>query len=151
MTLLDVLRVVEAAAAAQPTVNMIVRSDAFRLNGRPDAKYGVFAWVQGQHYAALETGLRSYVLTLYYIDRLTDDRSNEAEVQSVGIETLANVLRAVDEAGVVVDGTPTFQPFTQRFLDECAGVFCNVTLQSYEDDICGEPFPAADGSGVLVV
>ena len=152
MTLLDTIRVVEGAAAAQPTVNMIVRADSFKLNGRNDAKYGAFAWVQGQHSAALEGGWRNYVFSLFYIDRLTEDRGNETEVQSVGIDTLTNILRTVESAGIYIEGTPTFQPFTQKYLDECAGVYCNVTLQVYEDTLCPETFAAgADGSGILIV
>ena len=49
MKLLDVIRIMEVAAGTQPAVNMIVRNDIFRLNTYADARYGVFAWTQGQH------------------------------------------------------------------------------------------------------
>jgi hypothetical protein len=79
------------------------------------------------------------------VDRLKNDRSNEIEVQSVGIQTLNNILRELDDNGVFVNSTYTFQTFNQRFLDECAGVFCNVSLQVPATSICSESFQLNDG------
>ena len=124
MTLLDVIRIMEKAAANQPAVGMIVRNDIFRLNGFADARYGVFAWTQQQH-ATVSEDLIRFSFTIFYVDRLTFDQSNQVEVQSVGIEVLGNIIRTMEDAGCF-PGTATFTTFNQRFLDECAGVF--VTL-----------------------
>lgn len=127
MTLLQVIRAVEVAAMRQPAVRMIVRQDIFRLNGRADAEYGVFGWTQGQHSGSASNDLMSWRFTFFYVDRLTEDGRNVTEVQSVGIETLRNVLLALRGMGLEAE-TWTFDTFTQRFLDQCAGVFCGVTL-----------------------
>ena len=61
------------------------------------------------------------------------------EVQSVGIQTLDNILRKLDELGMWVSNY-TFQAFNQRFVDECAGVFCNVTIDIPISSACSDSF-----------
>lgn len=133
MTLLETINAIEVAASRQPSVNMIVRNDIFRLNTYPDAKYGVFAWTQGQHEIGMD--LQTFVFTFFYVDRLTADKANEVEVQSVGVQTIGNILRLLDEWGIPYADW-TAQTFNQRFLDECAGVFCSVRLQLPTGNIC---------------
>lgn len=140
MTLLQVVKAVELTAMNQPSVNMIVENDVFRLNEKADAKYGVFAFVQGQHTSTLDSSFINFAFTFFYVDRLKNDLSNQLEVQSVGIETLDNILRLLDEKGIFVESQYTFQVFNQRFLDECAGVFCNVTLSVPVGYLCPESF-----------
>ena len=140
MTLQQLIRTIEMVAAQQPSVNMIVQNDIFRLNSVSDAKYGVFAWTQGQHSASVGSALFSYSFTFIYVDRLMEDLSNQIEVQSVGMQTLDNILRSLDDIGIDVNTSYSFQTFNQRFLDECAGVFCSVTLQVPVSQICAEVF-----------
>lgn len=140
MTLQEVIRTFELVASQQPSVNMIVQNDIFRLNSKSDAKYGVFGWTQGQHSTSAESSMFTYSFTFFYVDRLKHDLSNQIEVQSVGVQTLDNILRKLDDLGVYVNSTYTFQTFNQRFLDECAGVFCNVTLQAPVMSMCPESF-----------
>lgn len=140
MTLLQLIKAIEQTAMHQPSVNMIVENDVFRLNEKADAKYGVFAFVQGQHTSAIDSSLINYGFTFFYVDRLKNDLSNQLEVQSVGIETLDNILRQLEEKGIFVESQYTFQVFNQRFLDECAGVFCNVTLSVPGGSLCPESF-----------
>ena len=139
MTLLDTIRLIESVAAAQPSVNMIVRNDIFRLNTYADARYGVFAWVQQQHQADTSSGFITFAFSFIYADRVTADRSNETEVQSVGIQTLNNIIRRLDETGIDA-GSYTFTTFNQRFLDDCAGVFCNVSFTVPADSLCAEDY-----------
>ena len=139
MNLLQTIQVIEKAAAQQPAVNTIVRNDVFRLNACPDARYGVFAWLQGEHTTDLDSGILTYNFTLFYVDRLTADKGNEIEVQSVGMETLENILHAVAALGMFPTQY-TFRTFNQRFADECAGVFCNVALEVGKDTMCAADF-----------
>lgn len=138
MTLLDVIKTIESVAFQQPSVNMVVRNDVFRLNSKSDARYGVFAWTQGQHSSSPDSDLMTYSFTFFYVDRLQNDLENQIEVQSVGVQTLDNILRRLDEIGLYVDSTYTFQTFNQRFFDECAGVFCNVSLQIPVSSVCAD-------------
>lgn len=138
MTLLEVIRTIEDAAARQPSVSMIVENDVFRLNSYADARYGVFAWVQGRHRVdSLTPDFIRYSFTFFYVDRLRNDIGNQVEVQSVGIETIQNVLRVLRDAGLDPE-TYEFQAFNQRFADECAGVFCSVVLLTDTGSECAE-------------
>lgn len=140
MTLLQIIRAIERVAKKQPAINMIVRNDIFRLNTYNDAKYGVFAWVQGQHATTVVSGLIRYQFSLIYADRLTGDLHNQAEVQSVGVQVISNIVRALASEDIFTRGDVTFQPFNQRFTDECAGVFANVTFEVPMSTMCVDGF-----------
>lgn len=148
MTLSQIIRLFEGIARQQPSVSMIVQNDVFRINSAPSLKYGVFAWTQGQHSGSIN-GMTNFSFTFFYVDRLTEDRSNQIEIQSVGCETLRNILMMLEENDVEV-GSYTMQTFNQRFTDECAGVFCNVSLSVLPTASCGEEFPASDNNEFLI-
>lgn len=138
MTLAQLIRLIEGVAMQQPSIKMIVQNDVYRINSAPSLKYGVFAWTQGQHSGSIN-GMTTFSFTFFYVDRLTEDQSNQIEIQSVGCETLGNILRALDENDVEV-ASYTMQTFNQRFTDECAGVFCNVSLSVLPTLTCPEIF-----------
>lgn len=140
MTLLETIKAIEAVASQQPSVRMIVENDIFRLNAKADARYGVFAWTQGEHSTSVASSLMAYSFTFFYVDRLRNDLGNQTEVQSVGIQTLDNIIRALDDMGITTETDYSFQVFNQRFLDECAGVFCRVTLHVPAGAVCPEEF-----------
>lgn len=140
MTLTDTIRLVELVASNQPPIKSIIRNDIFRLNSLPDAKYSVFGWTQGNHSSNQDSFLYTYRFTFFYIDRLTADQSNELEIQSVGIQVLDNVLRLLAEQGIDTDGDWQFTTFNQRFIDECAGVYCSVGLSVPVNGICADTF-----------
>lgn len=144
MTLIETIKAVERIAAIQPSVNMIVRNDVFRLNTCPDAKYGVFAWTQREH--TVGEDLNTYSFVFFYVDRLTEDKGNELEVQSVGIQTLDNIVRTLREGGIWAEDTWTAQTFNQRFLDECAGVWATIRLQVPQGWTCAEGWPDFNAS-----
>lgn len=140
MTLLELIKAMEVVASKQPSVKMVVENDIFRLNALADARYGVFAFVQGQHSTSVDSNLVTYAFTLFYVDRLLNDRSNQIEIQSVGIQTLDNIIRTMDDMGIYSETSYSFQVFNQRFVDECAGVFCNVSLSVPAGSLCPESF-----------
>ena len=140
MTLTDTIRRIELVAASIPSVSSIVRNDIFRLNSLPDVDYAVFGWTQGTHTASVVSSLITFNFTFFYIDRLTSDKRNELEIQSVGIQVLDNIIRTLEAKTVYAENTYTFTTFNQRFLDECAGVFTNVALQVPLSDLCEETY-----------
>ena len=142
MTLVQLIHIIEKVAIQQPSIRMIVQNDVYRISSAPSLEYGVFAWTQGQHSGSTQ-GATSFSFSLFYVDRLKDDLSNQIEIQSVGCETIGNILRVLEEHDIEV-GSYTMQTFNQRFTDECAGVFCNVSLSVFPSTICGEDFPDND-------
>lgn len=150
MTLLQTIQAMEMIASQQPSVNMIVENDIFRLNSVSDARYGVFGWTQGQHSSSVGSSVVTYNFSLFYVDRLTSDKSNQIEIQSVGIETLDNIIRMLDDMGIFADSSYSFTTFNQRFLDECAGVFCNVSFTTPLSFVCPEDFGLMGESNTLI-
>ena len=149
MTLLETIRIIENVAIAQPSVNTIIENDVFKLNEHPEAKYGVFAFVQGQHGGSVDSDLFTYRFSFIYVDRLRHDRSNQIEVQSVGIETINNIMQRLSDLGIE-SGSYTIQPFNQRFADECAGVFCTVDLETIRGSSCGIEFAKEIGNEFII-
>ena len=136
MTLAQLINRIKFVALTQPTIKMVVDNDVFRLNAIPDAKYGVFAYVQGNHRTGEDEDV--FRFTFFYVDRLVEDGSNEVEVQSVGKSTLDNIMRTLeDEMGVDEWEITTFN---QRFNDMCAGAFCTAVLSVPSDYTCEEVF-----------
>lgn len=140
MTLSDTIKAIEKLAAGSPSVGSIVRNDIFRLNSLPDAEYAVFGWTQGQHSASVNSSLITFNFTFFYIDRLTEDKRNQVEIQSVGIQVLDNLIRSLELQTVYAENPYTFTTFNQRFLDECAGVFTQVALSVPVGDLCDETY-----------
>lgn len=138
MTLLDLIKKIEDVAITQPQVKEIVPNDVYQLNERADALYGVFAWTQGQHVKNIYEGTTAYTFNLFYIDRLTADHKNKTEIQSVGLQVLANILLSLSSYLSVSEAR--FQPFTERFSDECAGVYCTVQITAPDDTNCEQIF-----------
>lgn len=138
MTLLDVINRLEGVAKTQPQVSEVVGRDVYLLNEKASVTYGVFAWTQSQHSFDLMGDSTTYGFTLFYVDRLKADKSNTEEVQSVGVQVIKNILRTLAGEMGVSNGNIT--PFMQRFTDECAGVFCNVSLTAPDDTICEQSF-----------
>ena len=141
MTLKTFIEILEATAAKQAAVATIVPQDVYKLNQMPDAKYGAFAWLHGTHGETIGEPVRTFRFTLFYVDRLTEDKGNQLDVQSVGVETLSNILRTVifehgDEVSIAE--AVTYHPFLERFTDDCAGVYCDAAVQVDVDDICEE-------------
>lgn len=145
MNLLQTIRLIERSAALQPGVRTIVRNDIYRLNACPDVDYGVFAWLQSEHTSEDGSSIISYNFTFFYADRLTTDKANELEVQSQGIETLENILRSLPALGLYPAGY-SFRAFNERFSDECAGVYCTVTLDAGKDTLCATAYESLNGS-----
>lgn len=136
MTLSQTIDRIELAASKQMNVHTLVRNDIFRINAKPDVKYGCLAWTQGQH--SSDEILWRFSFSLIYVDRLTDDKSNQVEIQSVGISTIDNIIKILADEGIELEGTPSYTTFNQRFLDECAGVFCNVSFSVPKNYVCAD-------------
>lgn len=138
MNLAQLVERLKAVALAQPSIRTVVENDVFRLNAMASVKYGVFAFTQGQHRANIDTGVTTFTFSLFYVDRLTEDASNEVEVQSVGIETLTNIIQTLaDEFGV---GPWTINTFNQRFADLCAGAYATVAVDVPFDYTCSDDY-----------
>lgn len=133
MTLLETIKLLEHIASEQPNVNGIVESgDIFDLNkDEYQQKYSAFCVTQNTHNVGEEFNVYSF--NLFYVDRLTLDKSNKLEIQSTAVEFFSNLIKTI------MTDYPNLQwtngdvtPFTERFSAECAGAYmtCNITTTS---------------------
>ena len=149
MTLKEITQAIEKVALDQPAINMLVRNDIFRLNSYTKARYGVFGWTQQAHTEDSDTDILTYNFTFFYVDRLNEKRSNEVDIQSVGMTALSNIIRALQPYGIYAD-TWEYQTFNQRFHDECAGVYTNVALQVNVNYTCDEEFNVSTTNKIII-
>ena len=138
MTLFDIIRNLQAIAAQEPSVRSVSDGDIYdALNAAVDIKYGVFHITQDTH--TTNGDLDVWGLNLFYIDRLLDNGENRLSIQSAGITILENVLRNfADTFGAEYMNNIVYTPFTQRFKDNCAGVFCKISVSTVMDNLCAE-------------
>ena len=138
MTLFDIIRNLQAIAAQEPSVKSVSDGDIYdALNAAVDIKYGVFHITQDTH--TTHGDLDVWGLNLFFIDRLLDDGENRLSIQSAGITILENVLKNfADTFGAEYMNNIVYTPFTQRFKDNCAGVFCKISISTVMDNLCAE-------------
>jgi len=137
--LIEFVKLIRSVAAAQPAINQIVDNDVYKLNSLKDAEYSVFAWQQRQHTEEVDFWLFSF--QFFYLDRLTQDGGNELETQSIALDILSNIIGTIVSIGggeIELVTNPTYQPFTQKFKDECAGAYATVTFRVAKECICEE-------------
>ena len=147
MTLQEVVNTLKNIALTQPMIQAVSDGDVYeKMNGNPSVKYAVFHCTQTTHTS--EDGWDNYGLSLFVIDRLMDDNTNRLEIQSQAKEALINIMRTFCENFDAECSTLTFTPFTQKFTDNTAGVWCNVTVAVMQDYACpynyeeGQYFPS---------
>lgn len=142
MTLYNIVSILKAVAASQPNIRTTTDGSVYDvLNTNPAIQYDVFHISQTNHQEDFETDY--YGLQLFYISRLEDSlEDNRLQIQSIGKEILGNVIRTFCENFAIDYPTITYIPFTQRFNDLTAGVYCNVRLEVPKDLVCADDYLA---------
>lgn len=140
MTLLEIIELIKSTALMQPNVNAFSEGSIYDyMNANPDISYSVVFLTQQTH---RETeGFMHYSFYIFYVDRLQSDlESNRALIQSDGMRVLSNIIRTVcDNLDIEVPDV-TYVPYTQRFVDEVAGVYVSVEFTVPIEDICAEKY-----------
>ena len=139
MTLKTIIEGLQEYALATPNVGGVIVNDVFRENFWDDAHYGVVAIIQREH--TISDNLATYRFQLGYIDRLTESKDNEVDIQSEGVMTISNIVNALveDNPDIEKDGDMSFSVFNERFKDECGGVLADVAFTTSSPlGICNE-------------
>ena len=151
MTLYETISIIEQIALQQPNVRTAKEGNVFdHLNANPSVQYAAIILTQGQHQQ--DEQFNHFRFSIFYVDRLESDLdSNRIQIQSTGKEVLNNIIRTLTSKFNAECDDITYQPFTQRFADECAGVFASVVIDVPVDYLCAEDYADSDWESGRVV
>lgn len=137
MTLQETIKTLEYIAINQPNLNNIVESgDIFDLNKEEyEQKYSVFCATQGTHSIGID--FSTYNFTLFYVDRLTLDKSNKIEIHSTAVQFFQNFLKTImDKIPSLNVENGEVTTFTERFSAECAGAYMRLNITTPNISLC---------------
>ena len=136
MTLFEIINILEQIALLQPNVRSTSCGSVYEyLNANPSVEYDVVHISQTQH--RQEEDYDYYGFNIFYISRLDHTlENNRLFIQSIGKESLTNIIKTFCEKYDVDMPILRFYPFQQRFQDECAGVYLNLEIAVPVDWLC---------------
>lgn len=138
MTLAKIIDTFKMLALKHPNINSAYEGNIYDiLNANPSNKYASVVLTQQSH--TTDATFDHYGFVIFYVDRLVDDmEENRVQIQSIGKSMLSNIITAFCNNFEAECNNITFQPFTQRFVDETAGVYCTITIDIVKDMFCEE-------------
>lgn len=139
MTLRQTIKGLERIASLQPNIRTAAEGSIYEiLNGNPSVDYNAFVITQQRHWST--EGYDNYSFYLFFVGRLTDDlEDNRIQMQSLGLQQLDNVIRTFCyDYDLEYPSRVEFDTFTQRFQDEIAGAYANVTFEIPKDYVCAD-------------
>lgn len=140
MTLYNIVDALKKIALMQPNMRYAVDGSVYQLDQKPDIEYNAFCVTQTKHREDEMTTW--YGFNLFYISRLDDTmEDNRLQIQSNGKEVLSNIIRTFcNHYDIDVPEQIVYHPFTQKFVDTCAGVYCDLTFEIPVEWICDEEY-----------
>ena len=140
MTLLNVIDTIKMFALKHPNINSAYEGNIYDImNANPQQKYASVVLTQQSH--TQDDMYDHYGFNIFYIDRLVDDlEENRLQIQSTGKSMLSNIIKAFCEEFDAECDNISYQTFTERFVDECAGVFCTIVIDMVKDAYCTEKY-----------
>lgn len=140
MNLRILLKSIGELAESQKLVNFSAAGTSLdQVNGMEIKWYPLlFSAPTGAHTVMQNT--TRYEITLYYIDRLLTDYSNDIDIFSSSIENLKNIIRGIiDIPGVVeVEDNYIIRNFanTEKMNDSLGGAYATIRVTAINDTIC---------------
>lgn len=132
MNLKNSLSFINTVYQNHPLINDSWVGDIYDINGRKNIKYPVASVTATD--VTTQAHSIVYTLYLYYADRLTKDRSNTVDVQTIAVNTLREVINYLQNTGEAFEiQSTTITLFEQKFQDECAGAYAVVRAIAQDD------------------
>lgn len=140
MTLAKIIDTLKMLALKQPNINSAYEGNIYDiLNANPENKYASVVLTQQSH--TTDNTYDHYGFVIFYVDRLIDDlEGNRVQIQSIGKSMLQNIITAFCNNFDAECNNITFQVYTEKFIDECAGCYCTVTIDTVKDMFCPEEY-----------
>lgn len=142
MTLLELTDAIEQLALTSPIVHYAASgANVYTLNDRTVKDYAaIYIMPDGTHTVTTDT--TRYHLTIFYIDRLTSDHSNSAQIFSSAIQVLTNLVRGIADIDGVADVNADLtvqnfiEPSREKMSDMCAGAYISATITVPNGSTC---------------
>lgn len=141
MTLFELIQIIKNIALKQPNVRTFGEGNIYNiLNANPSVEYDAVILTQGTHIQ--DTKFNYFNFNLFYVSRLVDNlETNRLQAHSIGVEVLSNIVQFLSDAyDIELNGNISFNTFTEKFSDECAGVYAKITLVVEKEIYCGEVY-----------
>lgn len=141
MTLYELIYTIKHIALKQPNVRTFGEGNIYDiLNANPSVEYDAVILTQGTH--TQDNKFNYFNFNLFYVSRLVDNmENNRLQAQSIGVEVLSNIVQFLNDAyDIELNGNISFNTFTEKFTDECAGVYAKITLVVGKELYCGEVY-----------
>ena len=128
MNYASLIKYIKDVAINNPLVKQAIDGDIYQINSKEN-QYGVFC-VTGD-VATRNDHTTTYDFTLFYVDRLLEDQSNKNVVQTDGIVCIQSVCNFINQnnENINISAPINYQLFTQRFTDQCAGVWATISME----------------------
>ena len=142
MTLKQLIDKISDLALSQKCIHYTAAGTSiYQINPKTIKDYPIlFQSPTGEH--TVEDNTTTFEITLYYLDRLLEDNSNDIIVYSAAIEQLKNLARGIETIDNVLkvgDGyTITNVADTESFNDRLAGAYTTVEITVKNNETCYE-------------
>jgi hypothetical protein len=136
MNIIQLYEHIKQYALTIPIVNSYYNTSVYECWNNPNVKYGsvVFAVKSVRE----QNSISKYECVIYYGDRLNDNKSNRDAIQSDAVGVINNIINRLNSSNLIEYVTYPVQSviFEQKFSDELAGAYANITidLQATGDD-----------------
>ena len=140
MTLYGIIDKLKMLSLKHPNVNSAEEGNIYELlNGNNEHKYASIVITQNPH--TEDETFDYYNLNLFYVDRLLSNLdTNRLQIQSTGKNVLSNVINAFCEEFDAECERIEYHTFTEKFADECSGVYSSITITIPKDITCTEKY-----------
>lgn len=138
MTLYKLIDLFKQFSLKHPNINHFEEGSVYEIMNNGNAKYATVVLTQTSH--SQDDNYNHYGFNLFYIDRLNDKELNRVQIQSTGKEMLSNIINFICDEFDLEHQTINFQPFTEKFVDYCAGIYCTITIDTMKEYDCAEEF-----------
>lgn len=137
-------KIEQAVRSVDYNMGSFFYGDIYNINHLQEVKYPAVIVTNSTHTS--KSDYITYNFNIFYVDRLTADKSNKLDVQSMATISLNNALQVLDE-GYIVNDNWEIHTFEEKFNDVCAGAYINVGIQC-PIELCNVELPSYDLTSV---
>lgn len=134
MRYFDFIKEIKEISTSHILVNEYGEGDIYEYLNNGEHKYPcIFLTVTNLTTTESGTAIN---FTLFFTDRLVENQANKTAIQSTGISVIKQILSRYEQLHPeYLLSNVEYTPFTEKFTDMCAGVFCDVVIENQIDTL----------------